>query len=126
MSEFEAAGARLVIVGNGTPSMAKHFAERAELPSSVTLLTDPSLESYLRAGLKRSVLLTLGPRGWLPFIRTMRRGFRQGRTQGDPWQQGGSLVVAKGGEILFRHVSTSPSDQAATVTLVAALRRQAA
>ncbi len=124
--DFEAAGARLVIVGNGWPAMAKDFAEKAQLPADVTLLTDPSLQSYAAAGLKRSALLTLGPKGWLPYLRTMKRGFRQGKTKGDPWQQGGALVVARGGEVLFRHVSTGPSDQANPDSLVAALRRPAA
>lgn len=125
ISDFEALGARLVIVGNGWPAMAKAFAERSGLPDA-TLLTDPSLQSYAAAGLKRSALLTLGPRGWLPYIRTMKKGFRQGRTKGDPWQQGGALVIAAGGEVLYRHVSTGPSDQADPGTLVAALRRPAA
>ncbi len=124
--DIEAAGARLVIVGNGWPAMAKDFAAKAGLPAGVTLLTDPGLQSYAAAGLKRSALLTLGPRGWLPYLRTMKRGFRQGRTKGDPWQQGGALVVARGGKVLFRHVSTQPSDQADPGSLVAALRKPAA
>ena|SRR5579859_4505440 len=115
-------GARVAIVGNGWPAMAKAFAARAGLPPSVTLLTDPTLASYAAAGLKRSALLTLGPRGWLPFIRTLKKGFRQGRTAGDPWQQGGALVIAQGGEVLYRHVSTNPSDQADPASLVATLR----
>ncbi len=119
--EIEAAGARLVIVGNGWPAMARGFAERAQLPPSATLVTDPTLQSYVKAGLKRSALLTLGPRGWLPFIRTMRRGFKQGRIQGDPWQQGGALVIAPGGKVLYRYVSARPSDQPAPVALLGAL-----
>ncbi len=118
--------ADLVIVGNGWPAMAKEFAARAQLPASATLVTDPSLQSYLAAGLKRSALLTLGPKGVLPYIRTWRKGFRQGRTKGDPWQQGGALVLARGGDVLFRHISTRPSDQASPSSLLAALRSRAA
>jgi hypothetical protein len=124
--EIEKAGARLVIVGNGWPAMAKDFAAKAGLPASATLLTDPSLQSYLAAGLKRSALLTLGPKGLIPFIRTWRKGFRQGRTKGDPWQQGGALVIGRGGQVLFRHVSTGPSDQADPAALLSALRPKAA
>lgn len=126
VSEIEAAGARLVLVGNGSPAMAKDFAAKAGLPASVTLVTDPSRQSYVAAGLKRSALLTLGPKGWIPFLRTLKRGFRQGPIRGDPWQQGGALVVARGGEVLYRQVSTGPSDQADPTSLVAALRRPAA
>ena len=118
-------GARLVVIGNGWPAMAKAFAAHAGLPESVTLLTDPTRQSYLAAGLKRGVLMTLGPRGWLAFARTWKKGFRQGRTAGDPWQQGGALVVAKGGEVLYRHLSTGPSDQADPRTLVSSLPQAA-
>jgi hypothetical protein len=123
--EFERAGAKLAIVGNGWPAMAKAFGERAGLPPSVTLLTDPTLQSYVAAGLKRSVLLTLGPRGWLPFIRTLRKGFRQGAIKGDPWQQGGAVVIAPGGRVLWRYVSTQPSDQPSVGSLLAPLRKAA-
>lgn len=114
-------GARLAVIGNGWPSMAKAFAAHAGLPESVTLLTDPTRQSYLAAGLKRGVLMTLGPRGWLAFIRTLKKGFRQGRTAGDPWQQGGALVLGKDGQVLYRYVSVGPSDQADPRALVAAL-----
>jgi alkyl-hydroperoxide reductase/thiol specific antioxidant family protein len=124
--DFEAAGARLVIVGNGWPAMARDFAAHAKLPENATLLVDPGLRSYAEAGLRRSALLTLGPRGWIPYLRTMKKGFRQGRTRGDPWQQGGALVIARGGQVLFRHVSTGPADQADPASLVAALARPAA
>lgn len=124
-AEFEQAGAKLAIVGNGWPAMAKAFGERAGLPPSVTLLTDPTLQSYVAAGLKRSALLTLGPRGWLPFIRTLRRGFRQGAIKGDPWQQGGAVVVGPGGRVLWRYVSTQPSDQPSVGSLLAPLKKAA-
>ena len=124
--EFLKAGARLVIVGNGWPAMAKDFAAKAGLSASVTLLTDPSLQSYAAAGLRRGALLTLGPRGIIPYLRTWRRGFRQGRIKGDPWQQGGALVLARGGAVRFRHISTMPADQAKPGALLAALRPQAA
>ena len=124
-AEFEQAGAKLAIVGNGWPAMAKAFGVRAGLPPSVTLLTDPSLKSYVEAGLKRSALLTLGPRGWLPFIRTWRRGFKQGGIKGDPWQQGGAVVFGPGGRVLWRFISTQPSDQPAVASLLAPLRKAA-
>ncbi|MCA1829505.1 MAG: AhpC/TSA family protein [Myxococcales bacterium] len=123
--EFEKAGAKLAIVGNGWPAMAKAFAERNGLPASVTLLTDPSLQSYVQAGLKRSALLTLGPRGWLPYLQTLRNGFRQGRLAGDPWQQGGAVVVAPGSRVLYRYISTQPADQPSVGSLLAPLRKAA-
>jgi hypothetical protein len=120
-AEFEKAGARVLVIGNGWPAMAKHFAERVGLPASITLLTDPSRRAYRGAGLKRGLWRTLGPHAWLPYLRTLLRGFRQRWTAGDPWQQGGALVLAPGGRVLYRHVSEHPGDQAAVAALLSAL-----
>jgi hypothetical protein len=120
-AEFEKAGARLAVIGNGWPKLAKAFAERNQLPPSMTLLTDPSRAAYQAAGLRRSALLTLGPWAWLPFLRTLLRGFIQRRKAGDYWQQGGALVIAPGGRVLYRHVSWHPGDQASPVALLKAL-----
>ena len=109
------------MIGNGWPAMAKAFAEKTGFPASVQLLTDPGRETYRLAGFKRSAWLTLGPQGWIPAARALIRGFRQGRTAGDPWQQGGALVVAPGGKVVYRHVSVGPAHHASPATLLRAL-----
>ena len=119
--EFEQAGAKLAVIGNGWPAMAKSWAEHNGFPSSVAVLTDPSRKAYDLAGLKRSVAATLGPRAAMNFLRALRRGFRQGSIKGDAWQQGGALVVRPGGKVVFRHVSSAPGDHASASTLLAAL-----
>jgi hypothetical protein len=119
--EFAQAGARLVVIGNGWPAMAKAFAARTGFPPSVTLLTDPGRETYRLAGFKRSVLLTLGPHAWLGAARALLRGFRQGRFAGDAWQQGGALVVAPGGKVLYRHVSLAPGHYPSPRSMLQAL-----
>jgi hypothetical protein len=99
--------------------MAAGFARHAGLPPSLTLLTDPSLASYEAAGLKRGVGRTLFRLDGLKnFLRANQHGFHQGRTKGDPWQQGGSLVVGKGGQVLYRYVSSTPGDHASPKTLL--------
>jgi hypothetical protein len=99
--------------------MAVEFARRAELPPSITLLTDPSRASYEAAGLKRGLARTLfDPQGFKNFLGAYKKGFRQGATKGDPWQQGGSLVVAQGGQVLYRYVSSTPGDHATPATLL--------
>jgi hypothetical protein len=120
-AEFEKAGAGVAVVGNGWPAAARAFGERVQLPPSIRLFTDKSQAAYRAAGLRRGIWRTLGPHAWLPFLRTLLRGFRQRRTAGDPWQQGGAVVVAKGGEVVFRHVSEHPGDQAPAASLLAAV-----
>jgi alkyl-hydroperoxide reductase/thiol specific antioxidant family protein len=119
--EFEKAGAKLAVIGNGQPAMAKSWARHNGFPPSVAVLTDPARKSYDVAGLKRSFTATLKPAAAVSFVRALRRGFRQGRIQGDPWQQGGALVVRPGGKVVFQHVSSAPGDHASASTLLAAL-----
>jgi hypothetical protein len=124
-AEFEKAGANLVIIGNGWPGVARKFAEQKQLPKSMTLLTDKSQKAYQAAGLKRGLWRTLGPQSWLPYLKTLARGFRQRRTAGDPWQQGGALVLEKGGQVSFRPVREHPGDQARAAELLEAVRKSA-
>ena len=54
-------------------------------------------------------------------VRAFGSGNRQGRTQGDPWQQGGVLVVSPlrdGGRVLLQHAASEaghPTDFVAVV-----------
>jgi hypothetical protein len=123
--EFAKAGARLAVIGNGWPAAAKHFAGKIGFPPSVAVLTDPSRRAYDLAGLKRSAVLTMGPHAWLPYARAIMKGFRQGRLQGDPWQQGGALVVGRTGTLSMKHVSMGPGHHADPRMLLEAVRREA-
>ena len=114
------AGARLVVVGNGTPAMAARFA--AEKPLDASLYVDPSLKVYEAAGLKRGVGATFNPASVMAGIRALRKGHFQTSTQGDPWQQGGTFVVWPGGEVNYRHVSGFAGDHAPEGQVFKALR----
>jgi hypothetical protein len=112
-------GAELVVVGNGTPEMAHAFAE--DIGLTTPLYTDPSRRSYGLAGLKRGVFATLSPRGVLHAARAVRKGFRQSATRGDPWQQGGILVVDRGGRVAYAHRDDEAGDLAPIDEVVAAV-----
>jgi hypothetical protein len=112
----------VALIGSGTPAMAKDFAQHMGLPPDLPVLTDRAREAYRLLGFKRSIWSTFTPGALLNSIRAMRKGFRQGRIQGDPFQQGGTLIVAPSGEILFRYQSKEPGDHAAPDRLIAALR----
>jgi alkyl-hydroperoxide reductase/thiol specific antioxidant family protein len=98
--------------------MAKSFAEHYKFPDSVAMLTDPSRESYKAAGLQRSILRTFSFKALGYFWAARKKGFRQGRVQGDAFQQGGSLVVDRGGRVLYRFVSDAPGHHASPETLL--------
>ena len=124
--DFEKAGAKLAVIGNGWPAMAKSWATHVGFPPSVSILTDPSRKAYDLAGMKRSALLTLfNPKAIARWLRAKAHGFRQGKTAGDAWQQGGALVVLPGGKVSYRYVSLGPGDHPSPQTLLSALKRAA-
>jgi hypothetical protein len=99
LEEIHAAGAELVFVGNGRPEQAAAFASR-EVPGR-TVLTDPSRRTYRALGMIRGVLPTLGPGSAVAAFGAALWGHRQTPVEGDPWQQGGLVLVGRGGRILF-------------------------
>src|SRR5438045_1274464 len=103
IDDLHAAGAEVFVIGNGSPSFIDGFREETGWRGAI--YTDPSLEVYKAAGLKRGVLKTFNPSAAWRSIGTLRRGVKQGRTQGDPWQQGGVLVIAPSGEVRWSHAS---------------------
>jgi hypothetical protein len=119
LDKLHAAGAELHVIGNGTPSFIVGFRDETRWTGPV--YTDPSLAVYKAAELKRGVTKTLDPRALGGTIRAFMRGGRQGRTQGDPWQQGGVLVIGTDGAVLWHQVSDRPGDNATGSQLVAAI-----
>ena len=119
LNEIHASGASLAFVGNGRPDMARHFAEK-EVPGA-TVLTDPSLDTYRALGMRRGVAETLSLRSSVSAVGALLRGNMQTRTQGDPWQQGGLMVLDRQGRILFlqrnRDAGDRPDLDAALKTL---------
>lgn len=120
IDELRATGAQIVVIGNGTPNFMAGFREQTGWQGP--LYTDPSLATFQAAELERGVLKTFDPRALGATVRAFRDGQRQGRTQGDAWQQGGVLVVRRGGAIAWRHASARPGDNATPDQILAALR----
>jgi len=121
LSEMRRKGANVAIVGNGLPAMAKGFVERLGLAGEARVLTDPKRQSYRLAGFRRGVWATLGPRALVNLFRALRKRLGTGKIEGDAWQQGGTMVVARGGEVLFRYASAYQGDHTRPQTLLSAL-----
>lgn len=124
--EIERAGARLVLIGNGTADFARAFREALALDDAVLLLVDPMLRTHRAAGMRRGIAEVLSPRLATNAWRALRAGHRQQAVvQGDPFQLGGVLVVRPGargaGEIVYRHVSRVAGDHAPPDAILAAL-----
>jgi AhpC/TSA antioxidant enzyme len=119
IAKIHAAGAELIVIGNGAPHFIEGFREHTRYDGP--LYTDPSLATFEAAQLKRGVVNTLSLRALGGTLGSLARGQRQGRTQGDPWQQGGVVVVAPSGEVQWQHASERPGDNATVVQILQAL-----
>jgi hypothetical protein len=119
LDKIHAAGAELYVIGNGSPSFIEGFREETKWTGPI--YTDPSLAVYKAAELKRGVTKTLNPFALGGTVKAFMAGNRQGRTQGDAWQQGGALVIGTDGSVLWHHISDRPDDIASGPEILDAL-----
>ena len=122
LPQLEAKGAHLVVVGNGAPGFIPAFREATKFPGPI--YSDKKREAYAAAALTRGVGRTLlHPRALLAGVRAFAKGFRQGATQGDPWQQGGVLVIDSSGEVLYHYASAFSGDHPPDAAILDAVGR---
>ena len=123
--QFEAAGVRLAVIGQGTPAHAQDFqrAQKVDLPMYV----DRRRETYRAAGTKIATFSELlGPGVTLRGIRqSVRGGVRQGRTIGHPAQLGGVMIVKPDGTVPYAHLSEDASDNPPNQEVLTAARAAA-
>lgn len=124
--EFEAAGAKLVLIGQLTPRHAAHFRRRQGI--ELRVLADEERASYKAAGAKMgSAAELIGPkvvaRGVLTSLRT---GKTQTRTIGSAAQLGGAMVIRPDGTIAWSHMAKDAADNASPEEILAAVRDAAA
>jgi NAD(P)-dependent dehydrogenase (short-subunit alcohol dehydrogenase family)/peroxiredoxin len=119
IDDIRAAGAELVIVGNGSAFFAGAFRE--DLALDCPLLVDPELRAYRAAGLRRGRVEILSPRLPLNALRALGAGYRQKDVQGDAWQLGGVFVIRPDRSLAYRYVSREAGDHPPVEQIIAAL-----
>ena len=125
-SQFEQAGANLVLIGQGTPRQAAHFRRRQGI--QVPVLADEERVSYEAAGAKSAGVFDL----WHPkvvakgAVTGVREKTIQTRTIGDANQLGGALVIAPDGKVIWSHMSEDASDNASPEEILAAVHKAVA
>ncbi len=118
--EIAALGAQLVFVSTGGAHFARAFAEERGVEGPV--LIDEDRVAYKALSLQRSFGSTFSVGAVKAGRRAAAAGFRQGRTQGDAWQQGGVFVVMPDGSVPFSHASAFAGDHPDEAAVMAALR----
>jgi peroxiredoxin len=125
-SEFDRAGANLVLIGQATPRHAAHFRRRQGI--QVPVLADKDRVSYEAAGAKSGGVFDLFhpkvvARG---AITGVKEKTIQTRTIGDASQLGGALVIAPDRRVTWSHMSKDASDNASPEEILAAVRQAVA
>jgi peroxiredoxin len=124
--EMSRAGARVVLVGNGSVEQRAAFVARSAFEGAPALLvTDPSLRLYGALGLVRSAWATLRPRSLFEEARALAKGHPYRTPEGDLMQQGGALLVDRAGVVRLFHRSRSVGGHPPASDLVDAVVRLA-
>lgn len=119
-TRFEAAGARLAVVGNGAPHFIAGFLDKTGFDGEI--YTDPDRRAYAALHLHRDLRSTFNLRTVRSAWRAFSSGFRQTTVEGDAWQQGGVFVVAPDGEIVYGYASQHAGDHPPVGDLIRAVR----
>lgn len=108
-AEFEKAGARVVLVGMGSPKESGEFLERFKIP--FPMICDPEQRLYGIYGLKKmGVLDFLSPSLALKSLSAVAQGNMAGIPEGDVKQLAGVFIIDISGLVRFRHLSADPAD----------------
>jgi peroxiredoxin len=121
-SDFEKAGARVVLVGMGTSAECSAFQKKFHVPFS--MISDPDRALYRQFNLQRmSPMGVFSPTLALKSIAVMARGYSVGKPQGDVLQLAGVFVLDTNGRIIFSHRSDNPASHASPDAVLEALAR---
>ena len=109
----------MVAIGNGTRLMAEDFVEKFNIP--YPLYTDEERETYSLLRLHRGLGIGIG--SVTAGLRLGRQGIRQGKNQGDVWQQGGEALISETGELLWVNRCKTVEQHATAHQILEAIRQ---
>lgn len=106
------AGVGFAIIGSGGPHFARAFVEDFQLDFPV--YADEALRTYAAAGMTRKILHPMS------LIKGVASFFKQPqkRTMGDPFQNGGAMVVKPDGTVTWSYLSKYAGDHPPDQTLL--------
>lgn len=100
--------------------MAADF--KSKHAGSHLVLSDVERRSFRAAGMRRSFWSLLHWRFLQNVWRAWRKGHRQTKVLGDPWQQGGVLVFAATGQLRHQQLDRAGGDEIDLDAVLAAVR----
>ena len=118
---FQRLGARVVLVGLGTPQETATFKDQFQVPFA--MIADPHKRLFRAFNLKQASLgglLSLGTAA--KGLSAMARGHGVGIPKGDVRQLPGVFIIDSGGRIRFSHFARDPADHPDPEALLAFLK----
>jgi len=118
---IEFGDAEIVVIAFAAPDYVAAYQRERLAP--LTVLVDPSRDSYRDYGLRRGSLRKVwGPKIWWAYAKLLRRGRRLQRPTEDTLQLGGDFVVGRDGRIAYMFRSDDPDDRPTVDELLVAVR----
>lgn len=122
LSEFEAAGARIVAISFVKPVRLQQYL--ANRPWGFRVLADPDRVAYRAFGLSSATWIQmLRPRVLASYFRLLLKGRRPSSPQEDVHQLGGDFVLDRSGRVVYEYRSRDPADRPSVDELLDAVRR---
>lgn len=107
--QFQKLGARVVLVGLGTPEETSAFRKQFHVP--FPMIADPEKQLFKAFHLKQATptsLLSVGMA--MKGLSALARGHRIGIPKGDVRQLPGVFIIDTDGHIRYRHFAKDPAD----------------
>jgi peroxiredoxin len=119
--QFQRLGARVVLVGLGTPQETAAFKDQFKVPFA--MIADPHKRLFRAFHLKQASLGGLLSVGMaVKGLSTMAKGHGVGIPKGDVRQLPGVFIIDSGGRIRFSHFARDPADHPDPEALLAFLQ----
>ena len=114
---ISSAGARVVLVGMGTPKQTREFIDRFDVP--FPMICDPDQHLYRDFAIERmSPMGFFSPGMALRGIAAMAQGHTMGLPEGDVRQLPGVVIIERDGGIVYRYDAAGPADHPSPDTLI--------
>ncbi|MBF0289489.1 MAG: AhpC/TSA family protein [SAR324 cluster bacterium] len=115
-ADFEENALKLTVIGNGNSYFIQAFREDTGFQGEI--YTDPTRQSYKLLGFKKDVTSSLNMKTLKTGLKGLIEGHSQKSIQGDPWQQGGVIVITPEQSVPFFYVNQEAGDYAPPNTIL--------
>ena len=101
--------------------MARDFIAQFNITAPVYV--DPKRQMYRTLGMTANKINILNPKSIFAGLKASKKGFRQNKVQGDPWQLGGVLLVTPKGDIPYIYRSSYAGDHPDVDAVIEAIQQ---